>query len=72
MFSKVAVKGQGKAPLFAWLTSGDGNADMAGEIGWNFEKFLVGKDGKLIKRYKSGADPMGPAMRADIEAALAK
>lgn len=72
MFSKVTVKGQGKAPLFAWLTSGDGNADMAGEIGWNFEKFLVGKDGKLIKRYKSGADPMGPAMRADIEAALAK
>lgn len=72
MFSKVAVKGQGKAPLFAWLTSGDGDADMAGEIGWNFEKFLVGKDGKLIKRYKSGADPMGAAMRADIEAALAK
>ena len=72
MFSKVAVKGQGKAPLFAWLTSGDGNDDMAGEIGWNFEKFLIGKDGRLIKRYKSGVDPMSAALRADVEAALAK
>ena len=72
MFSKVTVKGQGKTPLFDWLTQGGGKPDMAGEIGWNFEKFLIGKDGQLLKRYKSGVDPMGEALRADVEAALAK
>jgi glutathione peroxidase len=71
MFGKVTVKGAGKVPLFEWLTSGGGNAALAGEIGWNFEKFLIGKDGKLIKRYATKEEPMSASMTADIEAALA-
>lgn len=70
MFGKITVKGDGIAPLYGWLTKGGGKADLAGDIGWNFEKFLVGKDGRLLHRYKSGVEPMGPELRADVEAAL--
>jgi glutathione peroxidase len=52
------------------LTSGEANPNLAGEIGWNFEKFLVDKNGKLIKRYKSNIDPMSAEMKTDIENAL--
>lgn len=58
MFSKVKITGEGKHPLFAELTAGK-------DVQWNFEKFLVGKDGKLISRYGSDAEPEG----GDIEAA---
>lgn len=71
MFAKVTVKGAGKSPLFAWLTNGGGNAGLAGEIGWNFEKFLIGKDGKLLKRYKTNVEPNSADVVSDIEAALA-
>lgn len=71
LFSKITVKGEYIHPLYAWLTSGGGNAAMAGDIGWNFEKFLVGKDGKILKRYKSNVDPMSEQVRNDVEAALA-
>ncbi|MBS1561666.1 MAG: glutathione peroxidase [Bacteroidetes bacterium] len=70
MFSKITVKGEGKAPLYGMLTSGLGNSALAGEIGWNFEKFLIGKDGQIIKRYKSTVEPSSEELRADIEAAL--
>lgn len=52
MFAKVVVKGDGKIPLYQYLTSTQG-----GEIGWNFTKFLVGKDGKVIARYNSNVAP---------------
>ena len=70
MFSKITVKGEGKAPLYAALTSGGGNAALAGEIEWNFEKFLIGKDGRIIKRYSSKVEPMGDELLRDVEAAL--
>lgn len=70
MYGKVSVKGSDKHPLFAFLTSGEANPNLAGEIGWNFEKFLVDKNGKLIKRYKSNIDPMSAEMKTDIENAL--
>lgn len=71
MFSKVVVKGASIHPLFAWLTGGH-QAVPAGEIAWNFEKFLVGKDGRVIKRYGSRVDPMSDEIRRDVEAALAE
>ena len=43
--------------------------DPAGDVAWNFEKFLVGKDGTVIARFKSGVDP--EELKAPIEAALA-
>ncbi len=57
MASKVSVKGTDIAPLFKWLTSQD-NPDFTGDISWNFEKFLIGENGKLMHRYKSKVKPM--------------
>lgn len=63
MFSKVSVKGS-PHPLYAALQS------AAGDVGWNFEKFLVGKDGKVIKRFASDVEPDSPELLAAIEEAL--
>lgn len=70
MFSKVTVKGVDKHPLFAWLTSGGGDAAMAGEIDWNFEKFLVGPDGRLVARYETRTEPMSETITSDIKRSL--
>jgi glutathione peroxidase len=70
MYGKISVKGNDKHPLFTFLTSGAANSNLAGEIGWNFEKFLIDKNGKLLKRYKSNIDPMSAEMKTDIENAL--
>ena len=57
MFAKIDVNGDGAAPLYQWLTSelvdDDGNQD----IGWNFAKFLVGKDGSPLKRFHPKVTP---------------
>jgi glutathione peroxidase len=71
MFSKVSVKGDDKAPLFTYLTSAE-NPDKQGDIGWNFEKFLIGKDGKLIRRFATRVQPDDATVVAAIEEALAK
>ena len=65
MFSKVAVKGDGKHPLYAAL-----QAAVGGDVGWNFEKFLVSKDGKVLQRFGSDVAPDSPELMAAIEAAL--
>lgn len=69
MFSKVSVKGDDKAPLFEYLTSAE-NPDKQGDIGWNFEKFLVGKDGKLLRRFKTGTKTDAPEVIEAIEKAI--
>jgi glutathione peroxidase len=63
MTAKVSLKGSTKHPLFTALT-----AD--GEVGWNFEKFLIGKDGKFLQRFGSDVEPDSPALLAVIQAAL--
>jgi glutathione peroxidase len=67
----MTVKGASKTPFYAWLTSGGGNASLAGEVGWNFEKFLVGKNGAIISRFKSNVEPLSSELTSAIEAALA-
>jgi glutathione peroxidase len=67
LFSKAHVEGEGKQPVFKFLTE---EPSTKGEILWNFEKFLVGKKGELIARYRSGENPMGPTITQAIEAAL--
>jgi len=69
MFSKITVKGDGKPQLYKVLTE---TADPAGDIGWNFEKFLIGKDGKIVGRFKTPVAPDNPALVEAIEAELAK
>ncbi len=62
MFSKVKILGADQSPLFAQLTA------TGGDVGWNFEKFLIGKNGQLLSRFGSDAEPQG----AEIEAAVKK
>jgi glutathione peroxidase len=69
MFSKITVKGPGKAPLYKALTE---SADPQGEVGWNFEKFLIGKDGEVAGRFKTRVQPDDAEFVAAIESALAR
>ncbi len=69
MFSKITVQGEGQPRLYKVLTE---TADPAGKIGWNFEKFLIGKDGQVASRFKTRVTPDNPEIIAAIEAELAK
>jgi glutathione peroxidase len=72
MFSKIVVKGDGIAPLYQHLTSESTNPGYAGDISWNFEKFLIGRDGKVVKRIKPKMNPEEPEVVSAIEAELGK
>ena len=68
MFAKVDVNGDGAHPLFAWLRA-EAPGPLGDAIEWNFTKFLVGRDGRVIKRYAPTDKP--ESLARDIEAALA-
>jgi glutathione peroxidase len=70
MFSKISVKGRGIHPLYAWLTSRSTNPSFAGAITWNFNKFLVDRDGRVIARFRTRDEPGSTAVVAAVEAAL--
>jgi glutathione peroxidase len=72
MMSKVVVKGEGIDPLYKYLTAQDTKPAPAGDITWNFEKFLVGKDGKVVARFAPRTKPDDPKLVAAIEAELKK
>jgi glutathione peroxidase len=58
LFSKIKVKkGEGQSELYKYLTSPETNPGFAGEIEWNFQKFLVNKEGKVVKRYSPRTAP---------------
>ncbi|UKN00510.1 glutathione peroxidase [Paracrocinitomix mangrovi] len=57
MAAKVSVNGVDISPIFKWLCAQD-NPDFTGDIKWNFEKFILDADGKLLRRYRSGTDPL--------------
>ncbi len=69
MMSKIKVNGDGAHPLYQWLTAEAPGILGSKGIKWNFTKFLVGKDGRVIKRYAPQDAP--EKMAKDIEAALA-
>ena len=69
MMGKVDVNGPGAHPLFQWLTRSAPGVLGTQAIKWNFTKFLIGKDGQVIRRYGSMDKP--ESLSADIEAALA-
>jgi glutathione peroxidase len=69
MFSKVSVLGGDQAPLFQYLTA---HAPETGDIKWNFEKFLIARDGKVVGRFRSKANPSGDEVTKAIEAELSK
>jgi glutathione peroxidase len=69
MLSKVVVKGDGTCPLYQSLTK---DSKFKGDITWNFEKFLVGRDGQVAARFKPGVKPDDPKVVKAIEDALSK
>lgn len=72
MMAKVSVKGSDITPLYAFLTDKSTNPATGGEIGWNFTKFLIGPDGKVLARFDSPVEPDSKEMTSAIEQALAK
>lgn len=70
LLAKQDVNGAGRSPLYQWLVQSP--AGGGADVKWNFEKFLVGRDGAVIARFPSKVAPDDPALRAAIEAALAK
>ena len=69
LFDKIEVNGANRHPLYVAL-AGKGSP-FPGNIKWNFNKFLVGRDGTIVQRFDSGAEPDSPAVIKAIEAALA-
>ncbi len=70
MFSKISVKGADQHPLYRYLTAKDTNPEFGGAITWNFNKFLVGRDGKILARFGSKAEPMSEEVVKAVEEAL--
>ena len=69
IFAEGTVKGFGKQDVFKYLTE-DSNGRSKGEIRWNFEKFLVNREGKLFKRFRSSLDPNQKQITQAIESLL--
>jgi glutathione peroxidase len=67
MYSKISVKGSDKAPLYKFLTDSAG-----GEVKWNFTKFLVDENGKVVSRFESGVEPDSSELVGAVEKALKK
>jgi glutathione peroxidase len=70
MFVKLDVNGTARDPLYAFLTGEATQPDGAGDIQWNFAKFLVGKDGKVLARFSPTETPESPEITGAIEQAL--
>ena len=69
IFTKAPVSGSGIQPLFQWLTE-KASPKLVGPVEWNFEKFLVDKNGNLIARFKSGVEPESAEIAQAIDKAL--
>lgn len=70
MMSKVSVVGDDKSPLYKFLTEKPTAGDFAGEIGWNFNKFLIDRNGNIVARYNSKTRPDDAQVTGEIEKAL--
>jgi glutathione peroxidase len=70
MFDKVEVNGDGRDPLYTELTAVPDAAGEAGDIQWNFEKFLIAPDGTVVSRFRPGTEPESDEVVSAIEANL--
>lgn len=66
LFSKNPVKGAEKQEVYKFLTEAP-DKGLQGEVGWNFEKFIVNKEGKVVARFKSGVTPIGSELETKIQ-----
>jgi glutathione peroxidase len=65
MTMKIEVNGPGRHPIYEWLTN-----EFSGDIEWNFEKFLIDRDGKVVKRYPPATTPDDSGLLQDVSALL--
>ena len=72
MFAKIEVNGDGASPLYKQLTAQDTSPQGAGAITWNFEKFVIGRDGRVVARFAPRTRPDAPELIETIKNALEK
>ena len=72
MFSKISVKGSDQHPLYTFLTNKTSDPDFAGDISWNFNKFLLDRSGKIVARFGSKDAPESDAVTAAVVKYLAE
>lgn len=70
MFEKIVVTGSDCHPLYKYLTEKATNPEFSGKISWNFNKFLIGRDGRILARYGSRTTPEDKELLAALEKAL--
>jgi glutathione peroxidase len=70
LMEKIEVNGEGRHPIYAQLTEKTDAEGKAGDITWNFEKFLVSPKGEVVARYRPQVEPEDGAIVSDIEAQL--
>ncbi|MEJ5255253.1 MAG: glutathione peroxidase [Acidimicrobiales bacterium] len=70
LFEKIEVNGEGRHPIFAELTQVPDAEGNAGDVGWNFEKFLIAPDGTVVARFRTGVEPEAPEVVEAIERVL--
>ncbi len=70
LFDKTDVNGPDRHPLFARLAEAADPSGTAGDVAWNFEKFLIAPDGQVVARYRTKVEPEDPALVEAIEAVL--
>ena len=70
LFEKITVKGDDRHPLYRYLTAEESNPDYSGKISWNFNKFIISRDGKVIGRFGSRTKPDDKKLVAAIDGAL--
>ncbi len=70
MFSKIVVKGEDQHPLYKFLTHSDLNGSVDADMKWNFQKFLISREGKVLRSIKPGMSVNDEEAHAAIEAAL--
>jgi len=72
MFSKISVKGKDIHPLYQYLTNPEANGEFGKPIAWNFNKFLIGKNGNTVARFKSKVAPLDSQLIDTVESELKK
>jgi glutathione peroxidase len=70
LMEKIEVNGEGRHPIYGELSEKEDAEGKAGDITWNFEKFLVSPAGQIVARYRPQVEPEDPAIVGDIEAQL--
>src|SRR5580704_16713100 len=72
MFSKISVLGPDQAALYKFLTSKSANPKTAGDIQWNFTKFLVDREGNIVQRFEPAVEPLSKELVSAVESAVKK